>query len=537
MPPAVSLNESTEAEVFLKTRQLLQFRFTFALVGLVMAAALALPGRTDFDWKKVIEVAICVICYTSIGFLFLKARLLKSLTRLKVFNAIMLGCDVIALSALVHFTFGVESDLYVLYLLPILLSSYTFDKPGIYATSLFVSMAYVVLLLIENRGSLSAWADMGQHDGLASAYLYKLWGKILARSAILVSASFIWGGFCGYISGLAHQVTDQLREQLADNQRLVEEVKEQTARQSQINLELRTVQSQLVHQEKMASLGRLVAGIAHELNNPINFVHGNLPYLKAYFADLKTLIAATDDLPEAGRQKFASLKKTLKYDFLLADLENILADLEEGTERIRHIVRNLRSFSRLDEAELKEASINEGLESTLKILGQYYGRDKIPVNCDLAPLPPVTCYPGQLNQLWMNLLSNAAEAVAAVSQPAVSIATRLAQDEVLITIADNGPGIDASVTSKIFEPFFTTKPVGQGTGLGLSICHAIVERHCGKIWFEAAQPVGTIFKVLIPVQARTEHMKGLHASEGTGEVAGQLEQHQRTFDQELRAPS
>lgn len=270
------------------------------------------------------------------------------------------------------------------------------------------------------------------------------------------------------------------------------------------NLELRTVQSQLIHQEKMASLGRIVAGIAHELNNPVNFVHGNLPYLREYVGDLKRIIASIDQLPSSQRETVDALKNELKYEFLITDLDNIVADLAEGAERIRQIIKNLRSFSRLDEAELKEASIQEGIESTIKILNQYYGRDKIVPLCEFADIPPVTCYPGKLNQVWMNLLSNAAQAVADVPDPHVSVTTRLEGDWVVVAVADNGAGIKTADQSKIFEPFFTTKPVGQGTGLGLSICHSIIERHGGNIWCESRPGEGTIFKVKIPLRAKAE---------------------------------
>ncbi len=272
------------------------------------------------------------------------------------------------------------------------------------------------------------------------------------------------------------------------------------------NMELRVMQSQLIHQEKMASLGRLVAGIAHELNNPVNFVHGNLPYLKEYCNDLKQLVSAADEVPAEYRVRFDQLKTKLKYEFLAADLDNIIADLNEGAERIRHIVRNLKSFSRLDEAELKEASIQDGIESTLKILSQYYGRDKIPVEVDFAPLPPVLCYPGQLNQVWMNLLSNAAQALESQPGATVWVKTESEPDKVLISMRDNGPGIKPEVQSKIFEPFYTTKPVGQGTGLGLSICHSIVERHGGQIWCESVLGEGTTFKVAIPIYARAKDL-------------------------------
>ncbi len=282
------------------------------------------------------------------------------------------------------------------------------------------------------------------------------------------------------------------------------------------NSELKTVQSQLVHQEKMASLGRLVAGIAHELNNPINFVHGNLPYLKQYVEELKKVVAAIDHLPEQDRKPVDELKISLKYDFLVTDLDNIIADLYEGTERIRHIIKNLKSFSRLDEAELKEASINEGIESTLKILSQYYGRDQIPVNSNLAEanLPQVLCYPGQLNQVWMNLLSNAAQAMGSVPEPRLDVRGTLEQSSVLVEIHDCGPGIKPDIQSKIFDPFFTTKPVGQGTGLGLSICHSIIERHGGQIWLTSVPGEGTSFFVRVPLVAKPTYKQGQEALVG-----------------------
>ncbi|MBX9685826.1 MAG: GAF domain-containing sensor histidine kinase [Candidatus Obscuribacterales bacterium] len=265
------------------------------------------------------------------------------------------------------------------------------------------------------------------------------------------------------------------------------------------NLELRQVQSQLIHQEKMASLGRIVAGIAHELNNPVNFVHGNLPYLKEYFAEMKGLIACFEDLPAEQQAQFLEKKKKINYDFVITDLDNILADLFEGTDRIRQIIRNLRSFSRLDEAELKEASIEESLESTVKILSQYYGPDKVRLEKHFANLPPVLCYPGKLNQVWMNLLANAAQALANREDGLVIVKTELEDTSFLVSIEDNGPGIISADQSKIFEPFFTTKPVGQGTGLGLSISHSIVERHGGRIWFESSPGKGTKFLVRLPL--------------------------------------
>jgi signal transduction histidine kinase len=166
----------------------------------------------------------------------------------------------------------------------------------------------------------------------------------------------------------------------------------------------------------------------------------------------------------------------------------------------------LKSFSRLDEAELKEASLQEGIESSLKILSQYYGRDKIPVKTEFALLPAIYCYPGQLNQVWMNLLANAAQAVENVSEPQVSVYTEIENGKVLISVSDNGAGIRPEVQSKIFEPFYTTKPVGQGTGLGLSICHSIIERHGGQIWCESVPGSGTTFRVRLPIYKHPDEL-------------------------------
>jgi len=508
------LNDINELETLSKTRQILKFRLAFAsiclLLDLVFAALIFAEKKTitEFDFPLVTAIIIAVIAYSLIAIIVIRRTALRAIipgspgqkdflldARLNeknqvVLNAILLGLDIIALTFLVHATRGIESDLYILYLLPILLSSYVFTRLGIYAISLFVSLSYIGLLVIENYHFITLLGEsiraQTAGSGVIQAYLDNIWRRILLRSLLFTSIAFIWGSFCSYMSRFAQSMTNRLRSQLRNNQQLVDEMKE--------------VESQLIHQEKMASLGRLVAGIAHEINNPINFVHGNLPYLKSYCEDMKKIIAAADSLPEPEKTAVQELKAKVKYDFLLTDLDNILADMEEGVERIRQIVKNLRSFGRVDEAELKEASINEGIESTLKILGQYYGRDKIPVQLDLQEMPPVLCYPGQLNQVWMNLLSNAAQALEQVNEPAVKVKTEIIGPNILVSVSDNGPGIEEANQDKVFEPFFTTKPVGKGTGLGLSICHSIIERHQGRIWFESNGNGGTVFKVSIPRQ-------------------------------------
>jgi len=490
-----------EAELFLKTEQLLQFRLAFAIVCFLLTFALSFYAGGEIDLKSITYLVASVIGYTALAFIILEnkrleRRILSSNRAIRRFNALLIALDIIVLTAAIHFTRGIDSDLYVLYLLPILLSSYSFSGRGIFVTCFFISIFYVTLLVWENFDALLMMNDAVMNVGLAGAYLHRLIARLSARSVILITVTFLWGAFCAHISGLAQRITRQLS---ATN----EDLMQKNLHLDATNVELRAIQTQLIHQEKMASLGRLVAGIAHELNNPINFVHGNLPYLTEYFNDLKRMITSLEGLSSELRAATKKLKEEFKYDFLVTDLENIIADLNEGTQRIRQIVRNLRSFSRLDEAELKEASISEGIESTLKILSDYYGRDKIPVQTNFEQLPLVLCYPGQLNQVWMNLLSNAAQAVQNVNDPKVAVTTTLQQDDqVLITIQDNGPGIKEDLHNKIFEPFFTTKPVGQGTGLGLSICHSIIERHQGRIWFESDERQGTIFKVLLPIHAK-----------------------------------
>lgn len=681
-------NERIAGQLLLKTEQLLYFRLTFALAGLGVSLLVGYFARGQFNWVAIIISILFVAVVSLAGLKLVTSGRLHSDTALLCLNSALVSTDIVSLSLLIHWTHGIDSDLYFLFLLPILLASHTFGRRGIYLTATFASLSYVGLLLVENADLLPYVLQPGH--GLTGAYAERIWVRITSRSAMLVTVSYIWGAFCQHMSQVTEHGANQLREQLSANRKLVAESRAQAAREHLINtissavrstldldqilqttalqlssalsasrcaivcqpsageapaiwetihpehqghkhrefgmsfcrlvlekrstyeessetgtvrktfvfdeptkdplfqdvcedlkrlglrslvvqpimygseskgvlliaecekkrswtapdldlvksvagqvaiaieharlvdqlsrknkdllrknleldaknLEIRTTQSQLIHQEKMASLGRMVAGIAHELNNPVNFVHGNLPYLREYFDDLKELVEAAEQLPPESRAAIDELKKKLKYDFLTTDLDNILADLAEGADRIRQIIKNLRSFSRLDEAELKEASIQEGIESSLKILNQYYGRDKIPVELCLADLPPVVCYPGQLNQVWVNLLSNAAEAANSVEAPRVRVETSLDDQWVHVSVSDNGPGIKSAFQSKIFEPFFTTKPVGQGTGLGLSICHSIIEWHGGKISFQSEPGQGTVFKVSIPLRAQ-----------------------------------
>ncbi|WP_448561981.1 ATP-binding protein [Trichothermofontia sp.] len=276
---------------------------------------------------------------------------------------------------------------------------------------------------------------------------------------------------------------------------------------------LRKTQSQLIQSEKMSSLGQLVAGIAHEINNPVNFISGNLTHASDYFQDLHHLIELYQEYYPDPVPELQAYAEEIDLEFLLEDLSKLLNSMHVGTERIRQIVLSLRNFSRLDEAEVKPVNLHDGIDSTLLILqgrlkakGPWSG---IEIRKCYGDLPLIECYASQLNQVFMNILSNAIDALIDRPDPRIiTITTDVALADAdpttkvaKITIADNGPGIPENVRQQIFDPFFTTKPVGQGTGLGLSICYQIVvEKHHGWINCTSTLGEGTTFTIEIPVR-------------------------------------
>ena len=265
---------------------------------------------------------------------------------------------------------------------------------------------------------------------------------------------------------------------------------------------LRQTQAQLIQTEKMSSLGHLVAGIAHEINNPINFISNNIQYTSDYTQELLELVRLYQQEYPNPTPIITDYIEAIDFDFLVEDLPKILSSMKMGSERICQIVLSLRSFYRLDGVEMKEANLHEGLDSTLLILNHQL-KQGISIVKQYGDLPLVECYSGQLNQVFMNILQNAIDALQ--SQPdrpnkQIEIKTQKVQtNQISVRIQDNGSGMQSNLISQIFDPFFTTKPVGKGTGLGLSICYQIIQKHQGQIEVNSRLGEGTEFVITLPI--------------------------------------
>ncbi|MBD2355489.1 ATP-binding protein [Tolypothrix sp. FACHB-123] len=297
----------------------------------------------------------------------------------------------------------------------------------------------------------------------------------------------------------------EIERQLAENA-----LKQQNIYLQQTLKELKKTQAQLIQAERMSSLGHLVAGIAHEINNPIGFIYSNIAHTKDSINILLELIEGyQSEYPHTSRALQAKIEEA-EIDYLKKDVSKMLNSMQAGSDRIRNIVLSLRNFSRLDESSKKAIDIHEGIESTLLILQHRLNANQIfpPIQVikEYQPLPPVNCYASQLNQVLMNILNNAIDALRSdshsIPQPMIHIKTELVAENnaVRISIIDNGMGMDEATLFHIFDPFFTTKPVGSGTGLGLSISYQIiVEQHGGKLNCISAPGTGAKFQIEIPM--------------------------------------
>lgn len=332
----------------------------------------------------------------------------------------------------------------------------------------------------------------------------------------------------GHLTGFATVTRDiterkQAQEALKSaRDELEKRVKERTTQLQQKTTELEAAmrelqdtQAQLIHAEKICSLGQLVAGIAHEINNPISFIYGNVDHAKAYTEDLMQLCQLYSQHFPNPPTEIEEFIDTIELDFILKDLPKVLSSMKIGAERISKLILSLRNFSRHDEAEKKVVNLHQGIDSTLEMLqSRLKGKGKQPkiqVVKKYRKLPLIECYAGQLNQVLMNILSNAIDVLEEKdADREITVSTQMSadKDKVLISIADNGKGIPQELQNRIFDPFFTTKGVGKGVGLSLAVSfQIIVEKHGGKLSFSSQPNQGTEFVIEIPIrQSQTEHL-------------------------------
>lgn len=305
---------------------------------------------------------------------------------------------------------------------------------------------------------------------------------------------------------LNEQLEERVKLRTADLAQANQQLLVNNVELKQLNEQLESAQTQLLQSEKMASIGQLAAGVAHEINNPVGFVNSNMGTLGNYIASLFNVIAAyeaaearvgSNSCPEVSQ-----IKKTVDFDYLRKDIPSLLKESRDGLARVTRIVQDLKDFSHADESNWQRASIEQGMDSTLNVVSNEI-KYKAEVVREYAGLPDVECMPSQLNQVFMNLLVNAAQAID--KKGTITVRTGKGGEEVWVEVEDTGKGIPVEHLHRIFEPFFTTKPVGKGTGLGLSLSYGIVQKHHGRFEVKSEVGKGSTFRIWLPVhQQRPE---------------------------------
>lgn len=304
---------------------------------------------------------------------------------------------------------------------------------------------------------------------------------------------------------LEERVTRRTNELTEANRKLQDEYEKLQL----LNQKLESAQGQLLQSDKMAAIGQLAAGVAHEINNPVGFVNANLGTLKSYVDSLLLLISTfeqvSDELPAGVQQRLHEVKENIELDYVRQDIIELLAESADGLDRVKQIVQDLKDFARAGESVWQDSDLHRGLDSTLNVVWNEL-KYKAKVHKEYGDIPLVRCVPAQINQVFMNMMINAAHAIEGMGE--ITLKTGRAGEEVWISITDTGKGMSEAVRKRIFEPFFTTKAVGQGTGLGLSLAYSIIQKHKGHIDVVSTEGIGTTFTIYLPIAGKGEPSAG-----------------------------
>lgn len=475
------------------------------------------PNNPDFELKSVILFAcisgVAALLFTQ-KFLHTKQNAKRSHVVLLVLIALLITAFIATILGHEQFGFQLMQISTTIFAFSILIVSFIVMRNG-YPPAKFVFLSWTVLLA---GAIVFALKDFG-------VLPYNTFTSYSMQGASAIEMALLSFGLADRINILKREKEASQAESLAiakENERIIREqnivleamVKERTGELQESNFELnntlddlKQTQTQLVESEKMASLGQLTAGIAHEINNPINFVTSNVAPLQRDVNILLEAITTMENLSYSDgsvaekQQKIEDYKEEIDYDYLKIEINHLLKGINEGASRTADIVKGLRVFSRLDEDDLKLANINECMDSTLIITNNLLG-GKIKVITNYNELPLVECYPGKLNQVFLNILSNGIHAIkkryGEEPNGEININTYHDDNNVFISIQDNGIGMNENTIKKIFEPFFTTKDVGEGTGLGMSIAYNTIKKHNGHITLDSALNVGSKFIIELP---------------------------------------
>ena len=405
--------------------------------------------------------------------------------------------------------FGLSTSIFVIFGIALILAKRGVRAAKFYLAAWSVYLAGIVVFLLKDFGVLP-------YNVITTRLMH--FGSVLE----VVLLSFALGDYINTLRKEKDESQKKVLQQLQRNEQIVREqntilekkVQERTVKLETTNMdlslamdELKDAQIQLVNAEKMASLGQLTAGIAHEINNPINFVSSNISPLKEDIDDLKEIIqmyekSTTDSgISHKKALEIKEFKEDLDVEFTMEEIDSLLNGIKDGAVRTAEIVKGLKNFSRLDESSFKSANINDGLISTILILKSKF--EGINLLQEYGEISEINCLPGKLNQLFMNILDNAIYACkkkeyTSDSTPVIKITTTQTEKNTAISIEDNGIGMEDETKNKIFEPFFTTKDVGEGTGLGMSIAHGIITNHSGDITIKSELGIGTEIIINLP---------------------------------------